>query len=273
MTTKWRRLPEKLVRNISVFRTVWQTVASQIPPWVYFYRTIRYHFKFRKKVSPTNFGEQLISPEQAEKLPDNSSDYKNFSYTYKGLNCVLNYISNGVPVAFVTWHHGAQIHAEYGISKKIPEIALFSRSVCQYGKVFSYSMDKAKALSLLKMKRFLQAGRPIHFHIDGAPLGETIKAKVLGVRADLSTGPIRIVKAINGIRIIPVTSYFRENCTIDIIFHCSFPETMDLPAMSTPEIIRYLIDFFEKDQINSAPEQVMWWFFVKRQLRLRDQKS
>ena len=205
-------------------------------------------------------------------IPDNSADYKIFSYAFEGLGQVRSVIADKTPTAFILWHHGAQVHAEYAMAQVLPETAYFSSYVFQYGKIFTYAIYKAKNLSLLKMQRFLCDGRAVCLHLDSPPLGETTSLKIFGVPADLSTGPIKIIQSVKGIRLVPVTSYYSKNKSVKIIFHVDFPEKNNLPHLSTRDLMASLIRFFEQDQRNRAPEQVMWWFLVKRVLHLENLK-
>ena len=203
-------------------------------------------------------------------MPDNSAVYEQLVYSYDGLDEVKAMLADGKPVAFVTWHHGARQHAEYGIARVLPQTAFFSRDTLQFGKTFTCSMAAAGALSLVKMERFLRDGRPIHYYFDGAPLGVTVRLPVLGYPSNLSTAAIRTIRSVDGLRLIPVTAYYRGTTAAHITFHCSVPRFERFPDMSDREVLRSLVELLECDQREQAPEQVMWWFMADRQQRADD---
>jgi lauroyl/myristoyl acyltransferase len=206
----------------------------------------------------------LIRPVEAAKIPDNSSDFQHLTYSYQGLDEVKGILADGKPMVFITWHQGAG-GRNYGMAQVLPETAFFTRKTFQYGRVFSYSMLGAKSLSLLKMERFLREGRPVKYSIDGAPLGNTIRSSILGIPADLSTAPIRIMKSVKGLQVIPVTAYYRKGYALEIIFHPPFPPSVELPKMSDREVLEALLSYLERDLITQAPEQVRWRFIGNRE--------
>ena len=81
--------------------------------------------------------------------PDNSEIYETVAYRYNGLDVVKELLADGDPVAFVGWHHGAREHADYALVRTLPEIAVFTRWMVQYGKVFSIPMATMGSLGLL----------------------------------------------------------------------------------------------------------------------------
>jgi lauroyl/myristoyl acyltransferase len=251
------------------FFRIWWTVGRRIPPWIYLYRCIVYQRKIRS-AHRTRHGTRFISPIEAADIPDNASNFEHFSYSYQGLDEVKGMLAGRDPMVFITWHQGAR-GRNYGMAQAIADIAFFTRETYQYGKVFSYSMLGAKGLSLLKMDRFLRDGRPVRYAIDGPPLGNTIRLSLLGIPADFSTAPIRIMRSIKGLRVIPVTAYYRKGNAIEIIFHPPFPQTEALHKMSDRELLERLISYLERDLITQAPEQVRWRFIGRRK-RLAKQR-
>ena len=244
----------------------WWTVARRTWPWSYFRRCAAYR-AYIDANPPTNHGARVIGPEEAAAIPDNSAVYEKLTYSYDGLDEVKAMLADGKPVAFVTWHHGARQHAEYGIARVLPQTAFFSRDTLQFGKMFTFSMVAAGALSVVKMAGSLRDGRPIHYYFDGAPLGETVRLPVLGYPSNLSTAAIRTIQSVEGVRLVPVTAYYRGTSEVHITFHCSSPQFEQLPQMSDRQILRSMIELLERDLREHAPEQVMWWFMVDRQQR------
>ena len=174
----WFQLPKTGAQLLRAFLGVWWTLSRRTPPWTYLYRSVVYR-RYLMTVRPTIHGTRLITPGEAASLPDNSSDYENFAYSYDGLEDVKSMLTDGKPLAFVAWHHGASSHAPYAIARVLPETALFTRKTFQLGKIFTYSMLGAGPLSLVKMARFLEEGRPVRFSVDGPPLGHTVRLPVL----------------------------------------------------------------------------------------------
>ena len=202
----------------TAFRTVWQNVARQVSQQNYMNANRAYR-KYFGLVSAKEFGARILSEDEAASLPDNSSDYESMEYAYSGLENVRAMLDKGEAVAFVTWHHGARQHADYAILRVLPETVIFTRKTFQYGKIFSYPMLKGQALSLLKMERLLEEGRPILYYLDGAPLGDTIQLPTFGIPSNFSTSPINSICSVKDVKIIPVTNYYRSGDTVEVIFH------------------------------------------------------
>jgi len=262
--------PNENIHNATVLK-IWQWLSAMIPlisSRDYKDAHVKYINKIIKFGSNPHFGPQKISPDEAEKIPSNSEHYDNLSYEYRGLAKIKSMLEERIPIAFLTWHHGAFHHVTYAIARTLPQVAIFTFPTYQYGKVFSYSMDKNQALSLIKMDRFLNEGRPILYHIDGLPLGKCITLKILGVETRLSTAPIKIIRGVKDVRIIPVTSYYVEKGEVDQVnttFHDPLPSQNMLKQMTDREVLTSLIDHFEKDLCENAPEQVSMTLFVSRE--------
>jgi lauroyl/myristoyl acyltransferase len=217
----------------------------------------------------TVHGTRLIGPDEAASLPDNSAEYENWSYRYAGLEPVKEMVAARIPVLFVGWHNGAINHLDYSIARVLPEVAIFSRYTFQYGRVFAYPMLGGGALSLLRLDRFLREGRPALIHIDGPPEGPTVELPLLGVPANFATGAIRVVRRIDGVRIVPVTSYWRSGDTIEVAFHLPVPEPARLADMSERDIIAALLACLEDDLRRNAPEQVVLEYIPYREALAR----
>jgi hypothetical protein len=260
----WTKLPEAYARLLWAFLRVWWTLARRTTPWTYLRRTFVYRAYLRTGRS-TAHGTRVIGPDEAAELPDNSARYETFTYSYEGLDDVKALIADGKPLAFVTWHHGACWHLPYAIARVLPRTAIFTRLTFQFGKVFSYSMLGAGVLGLLKMARFLEEGRPIIYHLDGVPLGHTVRLRVLGSSSRLSTGPIQVMRSIPGMRLVPVTAYYAGGTRVETIFHRPRPASDHLPLMSDREVLVSLLTLLERDQRERAPEQVMWRFALHRE--------
>jgi lauroyl/myristoyl acyltransferase len=224
---------------------------------------LRYR-KFFDLVQPREFGDRIIRADEADSIPDNSPDYESVEYIYEGLDGVKSLLADGKPVAFVMWHHGARQHADYAVVRVLPQTVIFTRKTFQYGKVFSYPMIKGQALSLFRMERLLRDGRPILYYLDGVPIGDTVQLPILGVPSNLSTAPIHNICSVEGVRIIPVTNYYRDGNRVEVIFHPPLPAVEQLSGMTAREVLAVLLRFFEQDQRVRAPEQVMWWFIAYR---------
>lgn len=255
-----------------VFQAVWQRLAPDVPA-ERFRAAVDAHEKTSlARVRLTSHGTRLIGPEEAARLPDNSADYQPVTFRYDGLDAVKAMIADGAPLAFVTWHHGARHHADYGIASALPQTAIFTRITFQYGKVFSFPMLKAQALALVQMNRFLQDGRPICYYLDGPPLGTAVPLSILGVPSNLSTTPIRIIKSVAGVRMVPVTNYYRDDNVVEYIFHPPVPNPDLLAQMSEADILAALLSFLEQDHLKRGPEQVMLNFLLQRELAARTEQ-
>lgn len=254
---KYRSSPLKRnLRLASYFWTIYRRIWRTIPPWTYLYRCLlfqrwsRAEWRVRRRAS-------LVGAAGTAGRPDNSADLEHLTYVYRGLDKVKVMIAEGNPVVFIAWHQGGG-GRNYGLMRVLPETAIFTRGTYQHGKVFSHSMLKAKGLSLVKIDRFLREGRPIKYTIDGIPLGQTVRLPILGIPARLSTAPIQIMKSVRGVRLVPVTCYFRESNVVELTFHSPHPPPEQLPGMSDREILEVLISYLERDLMERAPEQVRW---------------
>lgn len=254
------------------FRTVWKNVAGQVSSQDYMNANQAYR-KYFGSVSAKEFGAKILNKEEIALLPDNSSDYESMEYAYSGLENVRAMLDKGEAVAFVTWHHGARQHADYAILRALPETVVFTRKTFQYGKIFSYPMLKGQALSLLKMERLLEEKRPILYYLDGAPLGETIQLPMFGIASNFSTSPINSICSVNGVKIIPVTNYYRKNNKVKVIFHPPLQSQQPLNEVGAKNVLATLVRCLEADQRMRAPEQVMWWFIPQREQRAQQMKS
>lgn len=253
-----------------VFGAVWRTLAPDTPPQE-FYDAVGEHIKSSlNRVRLTAHGTRVIGPEEAATLPDNSADYEPVTFAFEGLDEVKALVAERTPVAFVTWHHGARHHADFGIARAFPQTAIFARRTFQYGKVFSIPMEGAPAVGLMKMDRYLREGTPIYFYVDGPPLGNSTELPMLGVMSRFATAPISIIKAVEGVRIIPITNYYRDGNRVDYIFHPPLPAPDRISGMTEHDILTALIGYLEADLRQRAPEQVFWTFLVHREQVVRE---
>ena len=110
-------------------------------------------------------------------------------------------------MAFVGWHHGAREHADYALVRTLPEIAVFTRWMVQYGKVFSIPMATMGSLGLLEIMRYLEDRQAIFYYLDGAPVGECVQLPIIGINCNFSTAPIKMFRSVAGLRIVPVTNF------------------------------------------------------------------
>ena len=255
-----------------VFQAVWQRIAPEVPAAAWRDAVDSHEKTSLARVRLTAHGTRLIGPEDAARLPDNSADYEPVSFAYKGLDAVNAMIADGVPVAFVTWHHGARHHSDYGIARAVPQIAIFTRITFQYGRVFSSPRLKAQALALVQMSRFLRDGRPIYYYLDGPPFGATVRLPMLGLPSHLSTTPIQIIKSVPGVRMVPVTNYYRDGNLVEYIFHPPVPDPDRLADMSEADILAVLLSFLEQDHLKRGPDQVMLNYLLQRELAVRKAK-
>lgn len=256
----------------TTFRTVWQNVARHVSQQDYMSANQSYRQYFGL-VSAKEFGAKILSQEEATSLPDNSSDYESVEYAYSGLENVRAMLDKGEPVAFVTWHHGARQHADYALLRVLPETVVFTRKTFQYGKIFSYPMLKGLALSLFKMKRLLEEGRPILYYLDGAPLGDTIQISTFGTPSKFSTSPINSICSVKDVKIIPVTNYYRMGNKVKVIFHPPLQSQQPLNEVDEKDVLTTLVRYLEADQRKRAPEQVMWWFLPHREQQAQQMKT
>jgi hypothetical protein len=249
--------------------SVWRAVAPGMPTLEYGNAIIAFEQAYLRLGKRTVHGTRLIGPDEAASLPDNSADYENMSYLYTGLEPVKAMIADRIPVLFVAWHHGAFNHLDYSIARVLPEVAIFARYTFQYGRVFSYPMLGSGALSLLRLDRFLREGRPSLIYIDGPPQGVTVELPLLGIPANFAIGPIRTVRRIDGVRIVPVTHYWRAGETIEVTFHPAVPAPDRVAQMSERDIIAALLAFLQDDLKRKAPEQVFLRLMSRREAMAR----
>lgn len=255
-----------------VFRAVWQTVARDMPMQDYSDANREFAASGVMKNLATVHGARLIGAEEAAGLGDNSADYETVTYNYSGLDEVRALVASKRPVALVGWHHGARQHSDYGIARVLPETAIFTRRTFQYGKVFSFPMLKAPALGLARMNGFLRDGRPVFHYLDGVPLGRTVQLQMLGVTANLATAPLSIIRSVEGVRIIPVTNYYRGGNIVDYIFHHDWPGFERAGEMSEVDLLAALLEFLEQDLRRRGPEQVLVEFLLHRERLAREMK-
>ena len=160
-------------------------------------------------------------------------------------------------MAFVGWHHGARDHAEYALARTLPDIAIFTRWVVQYGKVFSILMGITGGLGLVKMKRFLDDLRPIFYFLDGAPGGECVELTIIGINCNFSIAPIRMFRSVAGLRIVPVTKFYIDETGVELNFLAALGADDKLAEMDEPEILAALLARLEQDQRKRGPAQVL----------------
>jgi lauroyl/myristoyl acyltransferase len=243
--------------------TVWSRLAPNMPVREYFDLTNEHRSWMFDKVELQDHGTRLLTPEEIAQLPDNSADYEDMDYRYRGVEEVQALAAAGKPLVFLTWHNGALQHGEYGISRLFPQTALFTRHTQQYGKICSYPMEDHQVFSLVRMERFLSEGRPILHYLDGPPFGKTEEFPLLGVPSKISTAPIELFRSIEELHIVPVTRYYRNKERVETIFHTPLKHHQ-LESMTTPEIVRQLLSILEQDQQKNAPEQACWRMLLWR---------
>lgn len=253
-----------------VLESVWRALAPHTPSLAYGNSITAFQQGYLRHGRRTAHGTKLIGPDEAASLPVNSSDYENMSYRYAGLESVKEMVAERIPVLFVAWHQGAVNHLDYSIARVLPEVAIFSRYTFQYGRVFSFPMLGSGALSLLRLDRFLREGRPVLIHIDGPPEGATVELPLLGIPAKFATGPFRIVRRIEGARLVPVTSYWRVGNSIEVTFHPPVPAPERLASLSEQDIIAALLAVLEDDLKRNAPQQVLLQFILYRETVARE---
>jgi len=265
-----KRIKKKYEKYINqAFLQVWKLLAPEISSQAY----LKASHEYRKLISgfnrPKHFGNRIVTREEAREIQDNSAFYEDYTYIYEGLESVQEMVSAEKPVVFALWHHGAIHHNDYGISRVFPQLAIFTKFTFQYGKVFSFPTGKSQALNLVRMDRFLRESRPVLYYLDGIPLGETVTLPILGTPASISTAPIGVIRSVEGIKIVPVTTNYRIGKKVEIKFHPPSPTPEKIPEMSKKEILEALLDFFEKDKKSKAPGQVMWWYIVFREYQAK----
>lgn len=243
--------------------TAWFRIAPDTPLQEFFNATNEYREWMFEQIEPQNLGTRLFTPEEIARLPDNSADYETLEYRYRGIEEVKALLSAGKPLVFMVWHHGAQQHGDYGISRVFPQTAFFTNHTFQYGKICSYPMQNRAAFSLVRMERFLSEGRPVSYYLDGPPLGNTIELPLLGVPSKISTAPFELFRSIKGLEIVPVTRYYRNRERVEFIFHRPLgPDRFH--SMTTPETVVHLLALLEQDLKENAPEQVAWRILHRR---------
>lgn len=249
----------------AAFRIVRRTLAPGMRAREYLHALDDFEKRYVNAKITTRHGDKIFSPEEAAQLPDNSADYENFKYLYRGFDRVRELIDAGTPVALITWHPGAIRHNDYALARILPEIAIFTLETYQYGKVFSYPMLRAGPLSLVRMNRFLNDGRPTLYYIDGAPTGETAQLSMLGIPSNLSVGPIRVIRSVPGVRIVPVTNFYRGGDTVHTTFHPPLPEPDEPSETADRDVLAALLSCFENDLREHAPEQLVLRLLVNRE--------
>jgi hypothetical protein len=249
--------PASEEEQLQAFIAVWKTLAPALPARDYYNDIKSYQDTYRNLVTPTAHGTRFIDADKATDFPDNSAQYERVVYRYNGLEAVNALLAAKLPVAFLTWHHGAIQHLDYGVVRVLPTTAVFTRRTFQYGRVFSVPMLGAGGFALLRMDRYLRGGRPILYYVDGAPLGQTVRLPMIGVPSDLSIAPIRIIKSVERLHLVPVTHSFRKGDIVEITFHPPSPPPDRLASMAEGDILAALIALFENDRRLQGPEQVL----------------
>ncbi len=235
-----------------------------------YYEAIR-HFEAKQlgRVKNQSYPNRIISAEDAARMPDNSAKYETLAYRYHGLDRVRELLGDGKPVAFVGWHHGARDHSDYALARTIPRIAIFARWVIQYGRVFSIPMATMGGLALVKMKRFLEDGRPVFYYLDGAPHGECVQLPVFGINCNFSTAPIKLFQSVAGLRIVPVTNFYVDGAgdelEVEVNFHPALGVDGELAGMDERGILASLLAPLEQDQRERGPGQVLINYFPHRE--------
>jgi hypothetical protein len=243
--------------QLQAFIAVWRTLAPAVPARDYYNDVKSFQDTYRNFVKPTVHGTRFIDADKGADFPDNSAQYERVVYRYNGLEAVNSLLAAKLPIAFVTWHHGAIQHLDYGVVRVLPTTAVFTRQTFQYGRVFSVPMLGAGGFALLRMDRYLREGRPILYYIDGAPIGQTVRLPMIGVPSDLAIAPIRIIRSVEGAQLVPVTHSFRKGNIVEITFHAPSPPPERLASMTERDILAALIPLFENDRREQGPEQVL----------------
>jgi hypothetical protein len=243
--------------QLQAFLAVWRTLAPSIPARDYYSHVKSYQDTYRNLVTPTVHGTRFIDADKAADFADNSAQYERVVYRYDGLEAVNALLAAKLPVAFVTWHHGAIQHLDYGVVRVLPTTAVFTRRTFQYGRVFSVPMLGAGGFALLRLRRYLGDGRPILYYVDGAPIGQTVRLPMIGVPSDLAIAPVTIIKSVERVQLVPVTHSFRKGGIVEITFHPPTPPPEQLAAMTERDIFAALITLFENDRREQGPEQVL----------------
>jgi hypothetical protein len=273
-TTPHRPLPGSgpVEQNLAdAFEAAWRTLAPSGMSREHYHAACEaYRTSYIVHQRGVDHGARAIAADEAARLPDNPADYEAFEYVYHGLDAVRAILARSDPLAFVTWHHGAQHHTDYAVARIVPTTAIFTLRTFQHGRFFTYPMLGSRTLTLVKMDRFLRGGRPILYYVDGVPLGETAVLPVLGLSCRLCTGPVRVLQAIPGLHLVPVSKYLRPNKVIEVFFHPPVRPPGALGAMSATEVLAALVSRLECDQREHAPEQTMWWFASYREQLARE---
>lgn len=248
-----------------VFQHAHRTLAPGMTRRQYFNALQEYRKRYEGTALPTHHGQRIFSAEEASLLSDNSAVYEEFNYSYEGLDRVREMIDAGTPVALLTWHPGAVRHNDYALARVLPEIAIFTRVTFQYGKVVSYPLESASLLSLVRINRFLRESRPVMYYIDGAEQGESVELPLLGLPTRLSIGPIRLMRSIPDIRLVPVSNYYRDGNTVHTIFHSPPPGIEASSNMTDRDVLAALLACLENALREHAPEQVLLTLQVNRE--------
>ncbi|NQU72447.1 MAG: hypothetical protein HQ514_17995 [Rhodospirillales bacterium] len=230
-----------------------------------------WHFENNQmgRIENQSYPNRIISAEDAAQMPDNSAKYETVAYRYHGLDRVRELLDDGRPVAFVGWHHGARGHGDYALARTIPRIAIFSRWIVQYGTVFSIPMATTGGLALVKMKRFLEDGRPVFYYLDGEPGGDCVNLPVFGINCNFSTAPIKLFQSVAGLRIVPVTNFYvdgtEDDLAVEVNFHPALGVDGELAGMDERGILASLLAPLEQDQREQGPGQVLINYFSHRE--------
>lgn len=262
---------EKRKHALQMLEAARQTLAPGMTGQEYYDAIRNFETNQLGRVRNVAYKDRILSADEMAGLPDNSEQYERFSYRYEGWDRVREMLDDGNPVAFVGWHHGAREHADYALARIMPDIAIFTRWALQYGKVFSVPMG---GLGLVKMKRFLEDGRPVFYYLDGAPAGERVQLTVMGINCNFATGPIKLLRSVPGLRIVPVSNFYvddagesGEKLGVQVTFHPPPGDADALADMDDRDILVSLLSLLGREQSKWAPAQVLINYFAHRELQ------
>ena len=251
------------------FLQVWQAAASQIPVERFAEQLKAHQRRYGGRMGPPRaLGMRALTEEQIAALPDNSEVFtKNRSFWHDNLDEVRALVDSGVPTVFLKWHHCALWHADYALTKAVPEIALFTRRVYQYGKVVSVPMDGGRMFALAKMAALLRDGRPIGYYVDGMPTGKTVQATIYGVPSRISSGPLELFKSIPDLRLVLVGSSYRGK-TVETRFQI---DPLPCPQWREFDATRLATDLLEAFRVDlrtfATPAHILYQFLRSRERR------
>jgi hypothetical protein len=248
-----------------LFEAVRRALAPEMTSRAYYDAVSYFESSQMNRFETLFYQDQVPTAEQAAGLPDNSDDYEKLAFSYHGLDRVQELLADGGPVAFVGWHHGARNHADYALARIFPRIAILTRWMAQYGKVFSIPMATAGGLGLVKMRRLLSDGRPIFYYLDGAPEGDCVQLPVMGVMSNFSTSPIKLFQSVAGLRIVPVTNFYIGETGVEVNFHPALGTDRKLADFEPRDILAVLLERLEQDQRRRGPGQVLINFLPHRE--------